>query len=715
MSWMQKLYRTYNEVEENTDLSDSDKVMLAPLWHSPQTAHINITLDGDGNFISARVLSDKPIVMLPVTESSEGRTSGLAPHALADSLQYIAKDLGLTYTAEITQEVEGSNGKKKTVKEKKEELIFKLYSDQLDKWCAFTENAKILAIQKYVHKGTVLADLIKTKVVPTDEQGNLLDNWIEKESNGRSKPELFNVLAKEQGKFEIRKALVIWSVELPNDLTPETWKDKAVQQSWGEYYQSTLDSQFCMMMGEERQIRESHPAKLTYTGDKAKLISANDKDGYTFRGRFETSNQASSISAEVSHKSHAALRWLITRQGIRNGEQVTVAWAISGKDVPSPMHDSFDYFDINNIDTSADETEINNPSENENGGIDWTVNIGQQAAAIIKKKLHGYKKELEEHEQISLLMLDSATPGRMALTYYQEFLPGDYFANLDAWVDDFSWYQRHSIEKPNGKKTDKQTLWAFVPPSPAAIGYAVYGQALSDALKKQLYARLLPVIAGGKNVPIPYDLVQKSFQVACNPYANHRPEDGEKIRKANWQRNISVACALYKGWCARHHNPLERRTYTMSLDLKNHSRDYVFGRLLAVAEYLERTALNITNEIRATNAERYMQRFATQPYQTWKQLEENLKPYKDRLRKDYPVKVSEKSVLANPLGFLINRENEITELVCILDELRQSGCDLNKPLEAEFLLGYHSQKMAYRNKKNAQTQQDEQDTTKTAE
>ena len=79
------------------------------------------------------------------------------------------------------------------------------------------------------------------------------------------------------------------------------------------------------------------------------------------------------------------------------------------------------------------------------------------------------------------------------------------------------------------------------------------------------------------------------------------------------------------------------------------------------------------------------------------------------------MKVSEKSVLANPLGFLINRENEITELVYVLDELRQSGCELNKPLEAEFLLGYHSQKMAYRNKKNAQAQQDEQDATETAE
>lgn len=711
MSWMQKLYRTYNEIEANVDLSDLDKAMLAPLWHSPQTAHINITLDGDGNFISARVLSDKPIVMLPVTESSEGRTSGLAPHALADGLQYIAKDLGLTYTAEITWEVEGKNGKKKTIKEKKEELIFKLYSDQLDKWCTCTDNPKILAIQKYIHKGTVLADLIKAKVVPTDGQGNLLDNWIEKESNGRSKPDLFNVLAKEQGKFEIRKALVIWSVEFPNDLTPETWKDKAVQQSWGEYYQSTLDCQFCMMVGEERQIRESHPAKLTYTGDKAKLISANDKDGYTFRGRFETSNQASSISAEVSHKSHAALRWLINRQGIRNGDQVTVAWAISGKAVPSPMKDTFEEIDWDNLDISAAESdaETQMPSETENSGLDWSVNIGRQAANIIKKKLRGYQKALKQSEQISLLMLDSATPGRMALTYYQEFLPADYFDNLDAWIDDFSWYQRHSIEKKNGKKTDKQTLWAFVPPSIFSIGHAVYGTALSDTLKKQLYARLLPVIAGGRNVPIPYDLVQKSFQTACSPYVNHRPEDGEKKRYVNWQRNIGVACALYKGWRARHQNSSQRRTYSMSLDLENRSRDYLFGRLLAIAESLERTALNITNEPRATNAERYMQRFATCPFSTWKQLEENLKPYKDRLRKDYPIKISEKNFLQNPLGFLIKKENEISQIVCILDELRQSGCELDKPLEPEFLLGYHSQKMASRSSSNTTSEQDEQE------
>ena len=120
MSWMQKLYRTYNEIEKNPNLSDLEKEKLAPLWHSPQTAHIQITLDGDGNFFGAKVLTDKPIIMLPVTESSEGRTSGLAPHALADSLQYIAKDLGLTYQKEVITETE-----EKTVKRKKQKASMK--------------------------------------------------------------------------------------------------------------------------------------------------------------------------------------------------------------------------------------------------------------------------------------------------------------------------------------------------------------------------------------------------------------------------------------------------------------------------------------------------------------------------------------------------------------------------------------------------------------
>ena len=668
MSWMQKLYQTYNEIEKNPNLSDLEKEKLAPLWHSPQTAHIQITLDGDGKFLGARVLTDKPITMLPVTESSEGRTSGLAPHALADSLQYIAKDLGLTYQKEVITETEGKNGKKKKTKTKQEDLIFNLYADQLDKWCVTIDNKKVLAIQKYVHKGTVLADLVKEKVIPVDDNGELLTNWIERENKDKQKPELFNVLTKEQGKFEIRKALVVWSVQIPGDFVPETWKDKEVQQSWGNYYQQTLKSQFCTVTGDEQKIRESHPAKLLYSGDKAKLISSNDKEGFTYLGRFEEANQATTISAEVSHKAHAALRWLIDRQTTaRNNEQVTIAWTISCNPVPSPMKDISSEINWDNLDISAVENpdEFSSQTSSEQPSPDWSVNIGRAAAQIIKKKLHGYQAELKAHEQISLIMLDSATPGRMALTYYQEFLPADYFANLDTWIDDFSWYQRYSIEVPNGKKTDKRTQWRFVPPSPYSIAEAVYGKSLSDTLKKQLYARLLPVIVGGTSVPIPEDLVRQSFQAACNPNGWENWE---------WQRNIGVACALYKGWRARHHDLSQRRTYPMSLDTQNRSRDYLYGRLLAVAENTESYALYLAGEKRATTAERYMQRFAEHPFATWRNIELALKPYQERLCNNG------KDTGAQAIS-------EIMELFTTDD----FTCD--DKLSGEFLLGYHCQKM----------------------
>lgn len=132
----------------------------------------------------------------------------------------------------------------------------------------------------------------------------------------------------------------------------------------------------------------------------------------------------------------------------------------------------------------------------------------------------------------------------------------------------------------------------------------------------------------------------------------------------------------------------------MSLDTENRSRDYLFGRLLAVAEKLESTALWIADEKRSTNAERYMQRFAVRPLSTWLQIELSLEPYKNRLRSNRYI------------GFLRNREKEIDEIMGALNEL---DSPLDKPLDGEFLLGYHSQRMAYRNSQNITSEQDEQE------
>ncbi len=645
MSWMQKLYQTYESILEQGVTDDTEPLTL--VGHTIQNAHIVIVIDGQGNFQTARVMPPKTAILLPATESSENRTSGEAPHPLADKIQYVAKDYA------------DYGGEKKA--------YFEGYLKQLKAWCEspFT-HPKVQAVLKYVTKGQVVANLVEEGIFQLDSDNKVLNKW---EAEGNA-PSIFSVLPKTKGEIEFGSALVCWQVEIAGDLHSQTWMDKTIQQSWTDYAASEkTEKGFCLVQGEETVISTMHPAKLRHTGDKAKLISSNDTAGYTFRGRFATAEEAASVSADVSAKAHSALRWLISRQGIRNGDQVTVAWAISGKPVPSPMKDISSEIDWDNLDISAvenpDEIAAQRLPENSETSPDWSVNIGRAAAQIIKKKLHGYQAELKAHEQISLIMLDSATPGRMALTYYQEFLPADYFANLDAWIDDFSWYQRYSIEVPNGKKNDKRTQWRFLPPSPYSIADAVYGKSLSDTLKKQLYARLLPVIAGGTSVPIPEDLVRQSFQAACNPNGCENWE---------WQRNIGVACALYKGWRARHHDLSQRRTYPMSLDTQNRSRDYLYGRLLAVAENTESYALYLAGEKRATTAERYMQRFAEHPFATWRNIELALKPYQERLRNNG------KDTGAQAIG-------EIMELFATDDFTRDDK------LSGEFLLGYHCQKI----------------------
>lgn len=645
MSWMQKLYRTYESILEQGVIDDTEP--LTPVGHTIQNAHIVIVIDGQGNFQTARVMPPKTAILLPATESSENRTSGEAPHPLADKIQYVAKDYA------------NYGGEKKA--------YFDGYLKQLKAWCEspFT-HPKVQAVLNYVTKGQVVANLVEAGIFQLDLDGKVLNKW---ETEGDAPP-IFSVLPKTKGEIEFGSALVCWQVEIAGDVHSQMWTDKTIQQSWTDYAASEkAEKGFCLVQGEETVISTMHPAKLRHTGDKAKLISSNDTAGYTFRGRFATAEEAASVSADVSAKAHSALRWLISRQGIRNGDQVTVAWAISGKPVPSPIKDISSEIDWDNLDISAvenpDEITTQRLSENTEPSPDWSVNIGRAAAQIIKKKLHGYQAELKAHEQISLIMLDSATPGRMALTYYQEVLTADYFANLDAWIDDFSWYQRYSIEVPNGKKNDKRTQWRFVPPSPYSIAETVYGKSLSDTLKKQLYARLLPVIAGGTSVLIPEDLVRQSFQAACNPNGYENWE---------WQRNIGVACALYKGWRARHHDLLQRRTYPMSLDTQNRSRDYLYGRLLAVAENTESYALYLAGEKRATTAERYMQRFAEHPFATWRNIELALKPYQERLRNNG------KDTGAQAIS-------EIMELFTTDD----FTCD--DKLSGEFLLGYHCQKM----------------------
>ena len=116
----------------------------------------------------------------------------------------------------------------------------------------------------------------------------------------------------------------------------------------------------------------------------------------------------------------------------------------------------------------------------------------------------------------------------------------------------------------------------------------------------------------------------------------------------------------------------------MTLEADRTTRDYLYGRLLAVAEHIEGRALYVGKETRDTTAAKLMQRFADRPASTWRTIELALAPSKSRLRAKRPP-------------FLYEMEKLHDTIVCsfvgddFLDE---------KKLTGEFMLGYHCQRRA---------------------
>ena len=109
----------------------------------------------------------------------------------------------------------------------------------------------------------------------------------------------------------------------------------------------------------------------------------------------------------------------------------------------------------------------------------------------------------------------------------------------------------------------------------------------------------------------------------------------------------------------------------MTLEKERKSRDYLYGRLLAIADLLERTALRDAEKDRQTTAIRLMQRFSEFPYSTWKDIELALIPYMARL-----------GVKSN---YYMSKISEIMDMF-EGDDFRD-----NTKLDGEFLLAYHCQ------------------------
>jgi len=651
MSWMQKLYETYEACTGNESIPEIDE--LCPVGYSVQNAHIEVVIDKRGNFKRASLIQkeNNPKTLIPVTESSSGRTSGEDPHPLCDSLQYCAGDYG-------------QHGDKPS--------YFCSYFERLEAWeTSASSHEKVKAVREYVSKKTLVRDLIDQKLlVMKDEKLAIVENTDEKEkvkvssskkdanpiiTNSKDLQPIFKLLtADDKGIKNQAKVFVRWIVESEDSLCSKTWKDQSLFKKWAEYA-GALDATkgFCYVTGEnEIDIAQKHPAKLRSGKDGAKLISSNDLSGFTFLGRFKSVNEVASVSSVVTQKAHSALRWLIGRkQAFRSGDQVFVSWATTGKPIPDPCANSLDFL--------GEEFQMNDTSTPQIG------DVGQSFALRFNKKLAGYKANISDTEDIIVMGLDSATPGRMAITFYRELTGSEFLERIEKWHSDFLWYQNYGKDK-NDKK--KAILFEGAP-SPRDIAWCAYGSKVEGKngikLLNATVERLLPSIVDGR--PVPRDLVEQCVRRVSNRVG---------LEPWEFEKTLGIACSLFKGF-------YNGRGYSMALEEERTSRDYLYGRLLALADQIELKALQLANEKRGTTASRLMQRFSDRPFSTWKNIEEALKPYKDRIRAKYPGLLDGYEELLDIIHSRILAANYITDT----------------RLTGEYLLGYHCQRQWFRKHK----------------
>ncbi|MBN3525827.1 type I-C CRISPR-associated protein Cas8c/Csd1 [Paenibacillus apiarius] len=615
MSWLQQLYETY---ESNLDRvgvvekrHNGQEFTLLPISHTTQTAHIEVRVTEDGEFHSAIVVDKSDAsTLIPCTEDSSSRSgTAVFPYPLHDKLSYVAGDY-IDY---------GGQAKKADQ--------FKAYIEKLEEWALSPfRHPHVASIFKYLNKKRLVRDLVeKENLLSLDGNGCLLGKWDKK--YGDEKPPLFGVLNGEQ-----ESAFIRFTVYSPVRPLKEVWKDPEVYDSFIRYYNSKLgNNKLCYVTGQLVPGTDKHANKIRNPADKAKLISASDTSGFTFRGRFSSSQEAAGISYEVSQKAHNALKWLINRQGKIIDGRVFLIWSNDAVDVPAPGEDTFALF--------PEQSAAHKRESFTNEGL----------ARDIVSALAGYGTEQKlslTNPAVNLLILDSATTGRMAVLYYRNLDKKHYFEKLVEWHSTCVWLHRYR------KDEQGDYVQFFGTPATKDIAYAAYGSTASDKVVKGLMERMLPCMLDG--VKIPADIVSSVVRRASNPVA---------MEKWEWEKTLSIACALVNKF-------YQKEGYKVALDKENDDRSYLFGRLLAVADILERRALG-SEETRATNAIRYMNSFAQHPERTWRVIQAGLHPYQARLGA------------------------KCTDLTKLMDEILSKFKyeDFNdKPLSGKFLLGLSSQR-----------------------
>lgn len=356
------------------------------------------------------------------------------------------------------------------------------------------------------------------------------------------------------------------------------------------------------------------------------------------------------------------------------GNQAIVVWAIKRpeeKPVLNPQSGSFDFDD--SFSSIADESKA--LYDDISDALNAT-NV--QYAKIFSRVLRGYEgaEDLKKHnDPMVVVILDAATTGRLGVTFYCELQKDEYIKRILQWHVDAAWpltsFKKSIVE---GAERVNVVQYEGAPSFTDIINCACDTSDRSSKsykrFAKDVKERLIECMFGGAQFPM------SILNAACHKVT--RPMGYDNIRV--WRRDFEIACSLWK----KHYIDETRKQHrqedviTMYLEPNRDDRDYLYGRLLALADNFEESVLRKQGvKDRPTNAIKLMSNFTAKPYTTWGTLWKQLTPYLKS---------------ANGGSWFRNEVDDVMAL------FKEGDFEDNKALSPMFLLGYSCQRRASRRK-----------------
>ena len=602
--WANDLLTTYEANVEHS--GDNGAIPMIPIGHEVKNVDVTVRIDVEGNFQGCDRHRPAEKTVMPVTIESASRTSGPCAHPLIDQIAYLS--------GEYASFLRGNKAKADAIKR------HNLYLEGLQAWADDGAPAKIQSILKYIKNNTIVSDLIEKEAVPKleknmNETDSGHDKWLKENIGG---------------------VFVRFEVIGTTSETDGTWDDSEVISSWTSRYEKIRNGRMgmCYLTGKYGLLADmnSFPKQIDKKIEKggAKLLSCNDSDGFTYRGRFgDDKYNAMKIGAEECEKIHIALKWLSVNQAIHPANKRSfIVWNPNNKQIDTQTLFSNDIY-VNSLD-SANQKSL------------WML-------------LNGIRADFNDSDKVCFLGLDAASKGRMAIIYYENMDIETYISAVQKWSNECKALKNGREWNPSLKTIIAYALGTMRDSAPE----------VTQKLMDKVYSEMLSCVIHRK--PIPLYIVQNIAKRAERLITY--PEKSDDNTAYPRKMLLTTACAVIHKYDADMNNDA---FLSVGLDDSITDRSYLFGRMLAIFEKIEQYKNKKESKKRESAAIRKLSSFCAMPAKTAAELFENLSSYwgKDSSRRFYIGMMSSLVAKMNIYDF-----NE-----------------LNKPLDAHWILGYVNQK-----------------------